>query len=89
MSDRTKPRVVRFQIDFVAPDRSYVFARQLDGGDFSWPAGARLAGRLIRGVTAPRALNAAGRPRLDLFAFSLDADGLTVGDTAELVTPHS
>lgn len=83
----SEPRRVRFEIEWVAPDGSYLIARQLGPGDFSWPPGTRLGGREVRGVTIPRALDRSGRPRLDLFAFRMATKGLAAGQVVELKRP--
>lgn len=80
-------RGIKFAIEWIARDRSYVLARQLDAGDFSFPGGARLGGRIVTAISMPRALDADGRQRADLFAFQVDADGVAIGDVLDL-TPR-
>jgi len=84
--------VAQFQVEgvFEAGGRSYVVARLLDvNAQFEVLADARLGGvRVERWLDVPRALDADGKQRTDLFGFCLkdigDRDLLKVGDRAEL-----
>jgi hypothetical protein len=72
---------------------AYVFARVLeDGGNFTFCRGSTLSGIPLQPyLDIPRAVDANGRPRLDLFAFALqdpaDAAHFEVGQRVELSTP--
>ena len=77
---------MRFVIEFIARDGCYVIARQLDSGNVDSPPGTLLAGRRIRGISIPRALDADGKPRTDLFAIQVPTAGLAVGQIVELTS---
>jgi len=68
---------IPFEIEFVFRRRpTVVFARILESQDFGLVEGARLGGVPIAPVvTAPRALDADGQPRTDIFAFTLQSGG--------------
>ena len=80
-----------FKVEFVynLEHETYVMARQLEGGDFSLSASARLGGATIRPVvTQPRMLRDDGSPDLKVFAFILinpeEAVTFSVGKMVEL-----
>ncbi len=81
---------IPFQIEFVMPDRGFVLARQLEPGPFRVVEGSTLGGCALdpKALDIPRAHNADGSPRLDIFAFLLerreDALRFKVGDRVEL-----
>ena len=77
---------MRFGIRLIARDGRYLMARHLDPGDFDWPPGTLLAGRRIRGISIPRALDADGKPRTDLFEIEVPTAGLAVGQIVELTS---
>ena len=79
---------MRFVVEWIAPQGEYLLARQLDDGAFEF-AGARLGGRLVRAVSMPRALDAAGKPRTDLWAFAMSTRGVSVGEVLELTHDDS
>jgi hypothetical protein len=63
---------LRFQIEYITDDkrRPYLFARQLDEGDFALTEASTLGGvRLKPVLTQPRALTPEGKPDRDLFTF--------------------
>jgi hypothetical protein len=78
---------VPFEIEFVSTRLSFLLARQLDAGDFAWPPGTTLEGRLVRAMSMPRALGPEGQPRTDLWAIEVDVAGFTVGQIVRLSTP--
>jgi hypothetical protein len=78
---------LRFEIEYVSRDRRTVLARQIDPGPFAWPSGTTLGEVAVAHVSVPRALDAVGRPRTDLFAFSLSGPlglGLRAGQVVQL-----
>lgn len=86
---------IEFEIELVLAlpgvKRVQVMARKLHAGDFAIPNGATLGDvRVSPVISAPRAKNAQGELRLDLFAFLLldpaDASRLTPGQRVLLVS---
>lgn len=84
---------MKFRIEYLAKKEqpSYVFARQLDAGDFLLTPSSRLGGVPIRQqISSPRSLTPDGKPDLTVFAFVLvaanDLPKLAVGQVVELVT---
>ena len=80
---------VQFQVEAVVSGVGVVMARQLTPGDFALGERPRLGGVAIRReVSMPRALNSAGQPRFDLFAFrpvsAADLSRFVVGATVGL-----
>ena len=68
------PRLPTFEVEMVSsPKRrgAPVFARQVSGGPVSVLPGSKLGGHDVRLGMPPRALDAEGRPRTDLFTFLL------------------
>lgn len=78
---------MRFEIEFADQRRRYVIARKLDDGAFEWPPGTTLGGRRILTVSIPRALDAQGCPRTDLWALELEGDCPERGAIVELNEP--
>ena len=82
---------MRFQIECISKDmsRPFLFARQLDSGDFALTEAPLLGGVAIkRSLTQPRALKPAGSPDLSIFALQLasasDVSKLQGGEVVEL-----
>lgn len=82
---------MRFRIEFIAQRErpAYLFARQLEAGNFTVSATSRLGGVPIKPhVSQPRALRPDGKPDLSVFTFVLatanDLPKLKVGQEAEL-----
>jgi hypothetical protein len=82
---------MRFRIEFVAQRErpAYVFARQLEAGNFTVSTTSRLGGVPIKPyVSQPSALKPDGKPDLSVFTFVLatanDLAKLKVGQEAEL-----
>ncbi|MBS2032344.1 MAG: hypothetical protein JST54_30875 [Deltaproteobacteria bacterium] len=78
-----------FQIEFVEPKAGYVICRELKRNRFRLAPGARLGDAEIKPhVAQPRALDAQGQPRVDLYVFSFanraDAKRFKAGDTVVL-----
>ena len=86
---------MRFKIEFALEPRiGAVFARHLDDADFTLVDGSTLGGIPIKPeLTMPRALDADGNPRMDLFAFrpcvKADVERFVVGEIVELVIPNA
>ena len=84
---------MKFKVEFVYKHESgpYLFARQLQAGDFSLSRSSRLGGvPILPSITQPRKLKPDGSPDLDIFAFVLKerehADKFSVGQIVELET---
>ena len=84
---------MKFKVEFIYRHETgpYLFARQLQGGDFSLAATSRLGGVPIQPwLSQPRKLRPDSSPDLDVFAFVLterqDADRFSVGQIVELET---
>jgi hypothetical protein len=82
---------VQFEVEqtLSTKGQALVIARQIGHGDFILGQSQRLGGLPIHAVvTAPRALDASGQPRLDIFAFRLlheaDLSRLSKGDRVQL-----
>lgn len=79
---------IRFEVEYVSRARfSTIMARQIDLGDFEIDENTSLHGCSVLGMQIPRALDAHGQPRFDLFVFNVEPDSLTrfsVGETAVL-----
>lgn len=82
---------MKFRIEFVALRErpAYLFARQLEAGNFAVTTSSRLGGVPIKPyVSQPRALTPGGKPDLSVFVFVLatanDLPKLTVGQEVEL-----
>lgn len=77
-----------FQVEVVDPAGRFVLCRELQRNRFRLGPGAQLQGAGVRAVTQPRALDAQGEPRLDLYLFRLehpaDARRFKVGETVTL-----
>ena len=80
-----------FKVEFVCnlDEKTYVMARQLEGGGFSLSASSRLGGAAIRPVvTQPRRLRNDGGADFEAFAFILinpeDAASFSVGKVVTL-----
>jgi len=82
---------MRFRIEYIAQHQrpAYLFARQLEAGEFLVSAASRLGGVAIKPyVSQPRALTSDGKPDLLVFTFILatanDLPKLRVGQEVEL-----
>ena len=84
---------MRFKIEYALEPRiGAVFAQRLDDDDFTLVDGATLGGIPIQPeITMPRALDADGNPRMDLFAFrpcvNTDVERFVIGEIVDLVIP--
>jgi hypothetical protein len=84
---------MKFRIEYIAQRErpAYLFARQLEAGEFFVSEASRLGGVAIKPyVSQPRALTSDGKPDLSIFTFVLatanDLSKLTVGQEVELST---
>lgn len=84
---------MKFRIEYLAKQERpcYVFARQLESGDFLLTPSSRLGGVPIRQqVSSPKALTPHGETDRMVFAFVLvtasDLPKLTIGQVVELET---
>jgi hypothetical protein len=82
---------MKFRIEYIYHRErpAYVFARQLEPGDFALTTDSRLGGVSIQpSVSQPRAIKPDGKPDLSVFAFVLakadDLPKLAVGQVVEL-----
>jgi hypothetical protein len=81
-----------FRIEYIAQRArpAYVFARQLEAGDFHLSPSSRLGDVPVRAtLSQPRSLSADGRPDVTVFAFTLvtanDLPKFSVGQHVELL----
>jgi len=82
---------MKFRIEYIFHRErpAYVFARQLEPGDFALTVNSRLGGVSIRpSVSQPRTIKPDGTPDLSVFAFVLatadDLPRFAVGQVVEL-----
>lgn len=79
---------IRFEVEYVSRARvSVVMARQIDPGGFEIDENSSLHGCSVLGMQMPRALDAHGQQRFDLFVFNVEPDSVSrfhVGETVVL-----
>lgn len=82
---------MRFRVEYIAQKErpAYLFARQIDSGEFSVSERSLLGGVSIKPqVSCPRVLTHDGKPDLTVFTFTLatasDLTKLSVGQVVEL-----
>jgi hypothetical protein len=74
IANTVAPTPIRFAVEWTSPRLRVVAARRLDDGDFFLTPRLRLDPYPVHSFQIPRALDADGNPRRDLFAFWVSFD---------------